>query len=317
MIEIYTKGNKIRQITFSDGVDNNINGVLNVRITNYTQTELEQIAKHFNLQLTSFYNRDDIEISSHYVDLEAQLSINLSIPSYQSENALHEQFIHIIIKDEVVFVFIPSDIDDRINLLTKFRYDFDNMEFNSHLDLLAFQIGIISDYYADIVESISKKIKDFFYNTLKSNNFTEKELDRLSELNFSNFLLRESVSEFQQIIQLLRKKFFLEKKITKKLTLEITDLQAISEHIQNNFDRITDLKSNISSKIELEQNRIFKMLTIITISISLPTLIAGIYGMNFNNMPELDFAHGYPIVLCIILLSFILPYVYFKRKKWF
>jgi len=77
------------------------------------------------------------------------------------------------------------------------------------------------------------------------------------------------------------------------------------------------LNGNINSKIELEQNKIFKILTIITVCISLPTLIAGIYGMNFIYMPELKWILGYPIIVLVLLLSFIFPLIYFKRKKWF
>jgi magnesium transporter len=55
-------------------------------------------------------------------------------------------------------------------------------------------------------------------------------------------------------------------------------------------------RDNINSKIDLEQNKIFRTLTIITVCISLPTL-AGIYGMNFKKMPELDWDFGYPLAV--------------------
>ncbi|WP_394776119.1 CorA family divalent cation transporter [Flavobacterium sp.] len=59
------------------------------------------------------------------------------------------------------------------------------------------------------------------------------------------------------------------------------------------FERLDDLKDYISTKIDLEQNRIFKTLTIITMCISLPMLVAGVYGMNFKNMPEQEWEYGY------------------------
>lgn len=97
---------------------------------------------------------------------------------------------------------------------------------------------------------------------------------------------------------------------------DLNDLAVVSDYIQFNFDRLDDLKENISSKINLEQNHIFKMLTVATVCISLPTLIAGIYGMNFDDMPELKNNYGYPIVLISMLCAAILPFIYFKRKKW-
>jgi magnesium transporter len=93
-------------------------------------------------------------------------------------------------------------------------------------------------------------------------------------------------------------------------------LSVISDHIQFNFDRLDDLKENINSKIELQQNNIFRTLTIITVCISLPTLIDGIYGMNFTNIPELAWRFGYPAAIGLMLISFIITIAYFKMKKW-
>ncbi len=97
---------------------------------------------------------------------------------------------------------------------------------------------------------------------------------------------------------------------------ELNDLTVISDYIQFNFDRLDDLKENVSNKIDLEQNHIFKMLTVVTVCISLPTFIAGVYGMNFEIMPELKLGFGYPLVLLVMICSAILPFIYFKRKKW-
>jgi magnesium transporter len=47
-----------------------------------------------------------------------------------------------------------------------------------------------------------------------------------------------------------------------------------------------------------------------------PTLVASLYGMNFKHMPELDFAYGYPLAVLLMIISAIVPYVYFKLKKW-
>jgi magnesium transporter len=80
---------------------------------------------------------------------------------------------------------------------------------------------------------------------------------------------------------------------------------------------LDDLKENVSNNIDLEQNHIIKMLTVVTVCISLPAFIAGVYGMNFEKMPELKLTYGYPIVIVLMILSVILPLIYFKKKKWF
>ena len=230
---------------------------------------------------------------------------------------MEEESIHFVVKDNIVFVFTSEKIDKIIEQLTELRYDMENQKFKSHLELLVFQLGTISDYYADVVEMISNKIRKTHYDIINTTKVSDNNLDLLTHYNFNNFLIRESLSEFQRIILLLRRKFSGNRIISEKLELEIDDLHVVSEHIQYNFERVHDLKSNINSKIELEQNKIFRTLTIITVCVSIPTLIAGIYGMNFSNMPELNYSYGYPVVAVVIILSFVLPLIYFKKNNWF
>jgi magnesium transporter len=136
-------------------------------------------------------------------------------------------------------------------------------------------------------------------------------------MRFNNLLIRESLSEFQRILLLLKKSDKHMANSSTKINEEIDDLTVIADYLQYNFNRLDDLNGNINSKIELEQNKIFKILTIITVCISLPTLIVGVYGMNFKHMPELEWVFGYPLIILFLILSFVVPLIYFKKSKWF
>ena len=104
--------------------------------------------------------------------------------------------------------------------------------------------------------------------------------------------------------------------ILSNVLIETNSSKILSLGVDNCYIELVELYP-CNSKIELEQNKIFKILTIITVCISLPTLIVGIYGMNFKHMPELKWVLGYPIIVLVLILSFIFPLIYFKRKKWF
>lgn len=317
MIEVFYKDIRTKKVTSIDEIEAPASEIFNIRLIDFTEEEVQGIAQKYDLHLGAFNKKEDIEISSHYIDLHNQLSITFTVPSYGVGGLMEEQNMHIIIKGDIFFTFMSARMEEAINLLTKYRYDFDRLQFHSHESLFVFQVGVITDYFADVVESISDKIKNIFYATLQPKQFNEEDLDTLTKINFNNFLIRESVANFQRILLLLRKRFTDDEKIVAKLSIEVKDLNVIAEHVRNNFKRINDLKINVNSKIELEQNNIFKILTIITVCISLPTLIAGIYGMNFKNMPELKASYGYPLALLGIVLSFVLPLLYFKSKKWF
>lgn len=68
--------------------------------------------------------------------------------------------------------------------------------------------------------------------------------------------------------------------------------------------------------INIEQNAIIKIFSVAAVVFLPPTLIASIYGMNFEHMPELEWLLGYPFAIGLMILSAILPYVYFKRRGW-
>ncbi len=316
MIELYLKTNEVKKLNLISEIKYEAKDIFNVRIIDFTENDLEEISGRFDIDISIFKQKEDIEISSHYLKTLDQLSFNFSIPNYNSDTLFKEEEIFIIIKNQVVYYFLTSNIDENLVNLTKTRYDFDSINFNSHLEHFAFQIGVISDYYADLTEIISKKIKQFYENILNSKEFISKDLDLIMILNFNNLLIKESINNFQKILLSLMQNKFEEKTITNKINSELNDIAVISDHIQFNFDRLDDLKENINSKIDLEQNNIFRTLTIITVCISLPTLIAGVYGMNFKNIPELRWEYGYPTAIGLMILSFIIAIVYFKMKKW-
>jgi magnesium transporter len=316
MIELYLKTNKVEKLNLISEINYKAEDIFTIRIIDSSENELREISDKFDLDMSIFNQREDIEISSHFLKAGDQLSFNFSIPNYNSDTLFKEEEVFLIIKNDVVFYFLSSNIDENFVNLTKTRYVFTSINFNSHLEHFVFQIGIISDYYADLTEFISKRVKQFYGNILTSKDFRSNELDLIMILNFNNLLIKESISNFQRILHLLIQNKFEEKTITSKINLELDDIAVISDHIQFNFDRLDDLKENINSKIELEQNNIFRTLTIITVCISLPTLIAGIYGMNIKNIPELGWKFGYPTAIGLMIISFIFALVYFKMKKW-
>jgi magnesium transporter len=78
---------------------------------------------------------------------------------------------------------------------------------------------------------------------------------------------------------------------------------------------MTFLLESTLGLINIQQNQIIKIFTVASVLFMPPTLIASIYGMNFEHMPELSKPWAYPIVLCVLVLSAILPIVFFKKKK--
>ena len=68
--------------------------------------------------------------------------------------------------------------------------------------------------------------------------------------------------------------------------------------------------------INIEQNNIIKIFSMAAVVFLPPTLVASVYGMNFEHMPELKWVFGYPLAILLMVLSAVLPYIYFKWKGW-
>ena len=94
------------------------------------------------------------------------------------------------------------------------------------------------------------------------------------------------------------------------------DLSSLSDHASFLSSKLSFLLDATLGMINNEQNSIIKILSVAALVFLPPTLVAGIYGMNFKHMPELEWLHGYPWALMLMLLSAVLPYLWFKRKGW-
>ena len=94
------------------------------------------------------------------------------------------------------------------------------------------------------------------------------------------------------------------------------DVSSLSEHATFLSDNLIFLLDASLGLISVEQNAAMKLFSWAALIFLPPTLIAGIFGMNFKFMPELDWPHGYPIALALILGSAVLPILYLKRRGW-
>jgi magnesium transporter len=95
---------------------------------------------------------------------------------------------------------------------------------------------------------------------------------------------------------------------------DVASLNAFEEHLTNKVQFLLDA---VLGFINIEQNDLFKILTIVSVVGIPPTVVVGIYGMNFKFMPELNWTFGYPFGLAMVVLSVLLPLAWFKWRGWF
>ena len=105
--------------------------------------------------------------------------------------------------------------------------------------------------------------------------------------------------------------------VQRRLASVHQDITALGDYDERLANKVQFTLDAIVGLIGIAQNDIFKVLTIVSIVGIPPTLIAGVYGMNFKNMPEYSWAYGYQYGWAVIILSALLPLAWFKWKGWF
>lgn len=94
------------------------------------------------------------------------------------------------------------------------------------------------------------------------------------------------------------------------------DLASLSAHAGFLSERVTFLIDAVVGLVSVEQNAIIKLFSVAAVALMPPTLVASIYGMNFHFMPELDWPFGYPLAIVLMVVSAVVPILFFRRRGW-
>ncbi|MBI4920374.1 MAG: magnesium/cobalt transporter CorA [Devosia nanyangense] len=189
-------------------------------------------------------------------------------------------------------------------------------------------IEAIIDRLAQLLETTGDEIdlisREVFRN--KTKNVTRKARDlqeiieRIGKKGDILTLARESLvsitrlSSFHQTMESGNTKSA--KDLRQELKILQRDAAALSDHAAFLSNKINFLLDATLGLINLEQNQIIKIFSVAAVVFLPPTLVASVYGMNFDLLPELHLSFGYPLALGLMVCSAILPYLFFKRKGW-
>jgi magnesium transporter len=106
------------------------------------------------------------------------------------------------------------------------------------------------------------------------------------------------------------------KDMREQLKTQQRDVSSLTDHASYLSSKITFMLDAMLGVVNLEQNNIIKLFSVMAVVLMPPTLIASIYGMNFKDMPELGWEYGYPVAVVAMVAAAVVPYYIFKIKKW-
>ena len=184
------------------------------------------------------------------------------------------------------------------------------------------------DHMADLLETSSQALDDASHVIFRRENLrrlsretsllrqllvrTGRTSERMARINYTLVCL-DRMAKFTTE----RGREWVEHEQISRLQSVSADIASLEQYTEGLVNRIQLLQDAATGIINVAQNEVMKILTIASVAGIPPVLIAGIYGMNFKNMPELNWAWGYPFALVLIVLTTLLPLIWFKWKDWF
>lgn len=188
-------------------------------------------------------------------------------------------------------------------------------------------LDAIVDRLADVLERVSRDIevlsKEIFYPTeTKASKRNRSFLLLLKQIGRKESLtsnMRNSLTTLQRLTGFLANAT-IQTKNGKDVRAHVKtlsrDIASLADHASFLSQKITFLLDATLGMINIEQNAIIKIVSVAAVVFLPPTVVASIYGMNFDVMPELKWTFGYPVALGLMVLSAILPFWYFRRRGW-
>ena len=142
-------------------------------------------------------------------------------------------------------------------------------------------------------------------------------LEKISSFEDLNMNIRENLMDKQRILtSFLKSNKYDDSSLRGDIVIMLKDIKSLIDYTEFNFERLDYLQNIFVGVLNIEQNKVIKIFTIMNVIFLPPTLIASIYGMNFKVLPELDWQYGYAFSLFLMALSAITPILFFKKKGW-
>ena len=176
------------------------------------------------------------------------------------------------------------------------------------------------DLDADMIELLSKEISQYAKRINEEEDIDQELLIDISQLQENTMMVRENVVDKQRLISNLMRSTKVPQALDSRLNVLLQDISSLINHTNFCFERLEYLQDTVLGLINLEQNKIMKVFTVVSVFLMPPTLIAGFYGMNVRlpmiaaDEPNASF-WNWIIILAIMALSCLVIWIVFKKKK--
>jgi magnesium transporter len=281
-----------------------------------TKAQRLLIGQHFGLELPDPADLTDLEASARFYVEQDEIHIHSDF-LLDREGQARSVPVAFILHGDILFSVRDEELPvfrlQRLRARTQPGFVTDSR------DMLLDLYGAEAEYSADSLENIYTEL-ELVSKQVLSHSMSDEDaahiLADIAEQEDLNGRIRRNILDTQRAVS-----FLLRRKLLTATQLEdaqqiLRDIESLNSHTAFLFGKINFLMDATVGFININQNKIIKLFSVASVALLPPTLIASIYGMNFEHMPELGWMMGYPFSLGLMAISVLLPYLFFRRKGW-
>jgi magnesium transporter len=314
MIRLYKKGQNIVTENITLKAAGDLSDLVWIDLQSPSLKEIEVVEKRFGINIPTRMQQEEIESSSRFVEKDDYIIANSVFLQKSDENQYINAHVSFILKDDLLVTYHEVDVRAVAECMKKISSNSKPFTNGKKIFLSLFEIRI--DFDADFIEVISKQITIIGKSLTTENGTREELLREITAYQESTMMIRENIVDKQRVVSLLIKNLEFTEEEKERLRSLNKDIDSLVDHTNFLFERLEYLQNTFLGLVNIDQNKIIKIFTMVSVIIMPPTLIASLYGMNFKFLPELNWKIGYPMALLLMFGSSFGTWVFFKRHKW-
>ena len=276
-------------------------------VSDKTEDTLEGFLK---IDIQEDEEMEEIEMSSRYIPTDDSIVAN--------SNFLHANFdvepVNFILKNSILVTSHDNELGSFNETVKRMFVNARNFPTGFHVLVALMETRVERD--ADMIEDTTDMITELSTTINASDHVDQDILIQIKNLQEKVTILRQNIMDKQRVISNFLKCDFFPEELQPRLTMVIKDINSLFEYTRFGFDRLDYLQDTFLGLVNIEQNKIIKIFTVVNVIFLPPTLIASMYGMNFKVMPELEWTFGYPFSIGLMIVFTLIVLLIFKLKKW-
>ncbi len=280
------------------------------------EAERDRVQTELGQSLATRPELEDIEASARFFEDEDGLHIHSFFFYEDAEDHAGNSTVAFTIREGRLYTLRERELPAfrLYRMRARNQVLMDGNAYELLLDLFETKIEQLADEIENIYSDL-EKLSRVIMEGQQGDAFDEA-LSTLAELEDIGWKVRLCLMDTQRALNFLVRKARLPGNQLEQAREILRDIESLLPHNESLFQKVNFLMQAAMGFINIEQNRIIKIFSVVSVVFLPPTLVASSYGMNFEFMPELKWSFGYPGAISLMILAGLAPYAYFKRKNW-